>query len=66
MKKLLVLAFVLSAVSFGCSKKEEATTTEAAPVETSELGTEDSEFAPVDADEAGMEMETESEEESAE
>ncbi len=30
MKKLLALALIVSAVSFGCSKKEEATT-EAAP-----------------------------------
>ena len=37
MKKLLVLALVVSAVSFGCSKKEETTTTETAPVETTEV-----------------------------
>jgi len=31
MKKLLALVFVVSALSFGCSKKEEAPTTEVAP-----------------------------------
>ena len=36
MKKLLVLALVVSAMSFGCSKKEEATTTETAPAATTE------------------------------
>ncbi len=40
MKKLLVLALVLSAMSFGCSKKEEAPTTEAAPAATTEAAPE--------------------------
>ena len=37
MKKLLVLALVVSAMSFGCSKKEEATTTETVPAATTEV-----------------------------
>ena len=39
MKNLLVLALVVSAMSFGCSKKEEATT-EAAPAATTEMAPE--------------------------
>lgn len=43
MKKLLVLALVVSAMSFGCSKKEEATTVETAPAATTEVTTETTE-----------------------
>ena len=54
MKKLLVLALVVSAMSFGCSKKEEAPTTEAAPAATTEAAPE---VAPEVAPEAAPTME---------
>jgi len=52
MKKLLALVFVVSALSFGCSKKEEAPTTEvapAAPAATTEVAPATTEAAPADA-----------------
>jgi len=49
MKTLLALVLIVSAVSFGCSKKEEATT-EAAPAATTEVAPEAApEAAPAEA-----------------
>jgi PBP1b-binding outer membrane lipoprotein LpoB len=54
MKKLLALALIVSAVSFGCSKKEEATTeaAPAAPAATTEAAPAATEAAPAATTEA--------------